>query len=240
MSISSTGLYGSATIVNSDLFTDVETLKETVTTLNTTYLQTTAEHRADISQNRFDISSNLTKINDLSNNRIVTIEQDINDISSNKIPDLILDISQNTSAINDISTNKIPDLILDVSKNTLDINDISLNKIPDLILDISENKADISLNKSRISLNRLDIDDISLNKHFIQQLQSVDYRILLANAPSQIPTPPIQEGYNAVIVNNDGINFITQNFGPSSKVDFSLLQINSDVVVWWCLWENYR
>ena len=90
MSISSTGLYGSATIVNSDLFTDVETLKETVTTLNTTYLQTTAEHRADISHNRFDISSNLTKINDLSNNRIVTIEQDINDISSNKIPDLIL------------------------------------------------------------------------------------------------------------------------------------------------------
>ena len=45
MSISSTGLYGSATIVNSDLFTDVETLKETVTTLNTTYLQTTQEHR---------------------------------------------------------------------------------------------------------------------------------------------------------------------------------------------------
>ena len=35
MSISSTGLYGSATIVNSDLFTDVETLKETVTNLNT-------------------------------------------------------------------------------------------------------------------------------------------------------------------------------------------------------------
>ena len=34
MSISSTGLYGSATNVNSDLFTDVETLKETVTTLN--------------------------------------------------------------------------------------------------------------------------------------------------------------------------------------------------------------
>ena len=58
MSISSTGLYGSATIVNSDLFTDVETLKETVTTLNTTYLQTTAEHRTDISQNRFDISQN--------------------------------------------------------------------------------------------------------------------------------------------------------------------------------------
>ena len=45
MSISSTGLYGSATIVNSDLFTDIETLKETVITLNTTYLQTTTEHR---------------------------------------------------------------------------------------------------------------------------------------------------------------------------------------------------
>ena len=70
MSISSTGLYGSATIVNSDLFTDVETLKETVTTLNTTYLQTTAEHRADISQNRTDISSNLSKINDISTNKI--------------------------------------------------------------------------------------------------------------------------------------------------------------------------
>jgi hypothetical protein len=48
MSISS-GLYGSATLVNSDLFNDVETLKETVTTLNTTYLQTTQEHREDIS-----------------------------------------------------------------------------------------------------------------------------------------------------------------------------------------------
>ncbi len=30
MSISSTGLYGSATIVNSDLFNDVETLKGTI------------------------------------------------------------------------------------------------------------------------------------------------------------------------------------------------------------------
>ena len=38
----------------------------------------------------------------------------------------------------------------------------------------------------------------------------------------------IQKGYNAVIVNNDGINFITQNFGPSSKVNSSLLQINSE------------
>ena len=77
MSISSTGLYGSATIVNSDLFNDVSDLKEQVTTLSTSYLQTTAEHRTDISQNKFDISSNLNKINDLSNNRIVSIEQDI-------------------------------------------------------------------------------------------------------------------------------------------------------------------
>ena len=56
MSISSTGLYGSATIVNSDLFNDVETLKEQVTTLSTSYLDTTREHREDISQNRQDCS----------------------------------------------------------------------------------------------------------------------------------------------------------------------------------------
>ena len=62
MSIISTCLYGSATIVNSDLFNDVETLKETVTTLNPTYLQTTQEHRIDISQNRQDISSKLKSI----------------------------------------------------------------------------------------------------------------------------------------------------------------------------------
>jgi hypothetical protein len=41
MSISSTGLCGSATIVNSDLFNDVESLKEQVTTLSTSYLNTT-------------------------------------------------------------------------------------------------------------------------------------------------------------------------------------------------------
>ena len=80
MSISSTGLYGSATIVNSDLFTDVETLKETVTTLNTTYLQTTVEHRADISLNRFDISQNKA---DISENRF-DISQNKADISLNR------------------------------------------------------------------------------------------------------------------------------------------------------------
>ena len=62
MSISSTGLYGSATIVNSDLFNDVETLREQVTTLSTSYLDTTREHREDISQNRQDISQNLRKL----------------------------------------------------------------------------------------------------------------------------------------------------------------------------------
>ena len=41
-------------------------------------------------------------------------------------------------------------------------------------------------------------------------------------------TPVIQEGYNAVIVNDDGINFITQNFGPLSKVNSSILQITSE------------
>jgi len=45
MSISSTGLYGSATIVNTDLFDDVEALKEQVTSLSTSYLTTTNEHR---------------------------------------------------------------------------------------------------------------------------------------------------------------------------------------------------
>jgi hypothetical protein len=37
MSVSSTGLYGSATIVNSDFFNDVEALKEQVTTLSDSY-----------------------------------------------------------------------------------------------------------------------------------------------------------------------------------------------------------
>ena len=80
MSISSTGLYGSATILNTDLFDDVEALKGQVTTLSTSYLTTTNEHRIDISQNRQDISSNLSKINYI--NRITDIEQDITDIGA--------------------------------------------------------------------------------------------------------------------------------------------------------------
>jgi hypothetical protein len=55
MSKSSTGLYGSSTIVDSDLFNDVETLQEQETTLSTSYLTTTQEYRDDISQNRQDI-----------------------------------------------------------------------------------------------------------------------------------------------------------------------------------------
>ena len=85
-------LYGSAAIINSDLFNYVETLNEQLTTLSTSYLTTTQEHRddisqnrLDISQNRLDISSNLSKINDISNNRITTIEQDITDLSDNII-----------------------------------------------------------------------------------------------------------------------------------------------------------
>ena len=72
------------------------------------------------------------------------------------------------------------------------------------------------------------ITDISKNKKIIQNLQSVDYSILLANAPAQWPTPVIQESYNAVVVNSDGVNIITQNFGPSSKINSLILQITSE------------
>jgi hypothetical protein len=50
MSISSTGLHGAATIVNSDLSNDVEALKEEMVTLSTSYLTTTQEHRDDITK----------------------------------------------------------------------------------------------------------------------------------------------------------------------------------------------
>ncbi len=48
MSISSTGLYGSATIEDSDLFNDVEALKEDMVTVSTSDLTTTQEHRDNI------------------------------------------------------------------------------------------------------------------------------------------------------------------------------------------------
>ena len=47
---------------------DVEALKEQVTTLSTSYLTTIQENRDDISQNRLDISCNLSKVNDTSDN----------------------------------------------------------------------------------------------------------------------------------------------------------------------------
>ena len=115
----------------------------------------------------------------------------------------------------------MPNLMLDISENSLAIYDISTNKIPTLKPDISKNTVDISQNTA-------DIEDISTNKNFIQQLQSVDYSITLANAPAQCPTPVIQSGYNAVVINSDGINIMTQNFGPSSQVNSSILQINSE------------
>ena len=96
MSISSTGIYGSAKVVNSDIFQDVEDLKEQATTLSTSYLTTTEEHR-----------------------------NSINDISGNKIPALESDISSNLSKINDISDNKIPALASEISSNLSKINDIS-------------------------------------------------------------------------------------------------------------------
>ena len=62
MSISSTGLYDSATIVNTDIFDDLLTLKEEVTALSTIYLTTTNEHRIDILQNKQDITDIKGKI----------------------------------------------------------------------------------------------------------------------------------------------------------------------------------
>ncbi len=67
-------------------------------TLSTSYLTTTQEHRNDISQNRQEISSNLSKINDLSNNRIKNIEDDITDISNNRITAIEQDITDTTVA----------------------------------------------------------------------------------------------------------------------------------------------
>ena len=88
----------------------------------------------------------------------------------------------------------------------------------------------MSINDDKWSIKDIEdnITDISKNKKNIQNLQSVDYSILLVNAPAQWPTPVIQESYNAVVVNSDGVNIITQNFGPSSKFNPSILQITSE------------
>ena len=67
-------------------------------TLSTSYLTTTQEHRNDISQNRQEISSNLSKINELSNNRIKNIEDDTTYISNNRITAIEQDITDTTVA----------------------------------------------------------------------------------------------------------------------------------------------
>jgi hypothetical protein len=104
MSISSTGIYGNTSILNSEIYTD---MINDIEDINTNKIPNLI----------LDISENTSNINDISNNRIVAIETDITDISTSKIPNLILDISSNLSKINDISTNKIPNLILDISSN---------------------------------------------------------------------------------------------------------------------------
>jgi hypothetical protein len=89
MSISSTGLYGSATIVNSELFNDVEDLKKQVTAVTTSYLTTTLEHRNEY----FTMSIN----------RIKKIEDDRTDLSNNRTKKIeVTDVTQNTQAINDV------------------------------------------------------------------------------------------------------------------------------------------
>ena len=81
--------------MNSDLFSDVEALKEQVTALSTSYLTTTNEHRIDINQNRLDISQNRF---DISQNTF-DISQNTFDISKNKF-----DTSQNTFDISIVWT----------------------------------------------------------------------------------------------------------------------------------------
>jgi hypothetical protein len=226
MSISSTGLYGSATIVNSDLFQDVTDQKEQVTTLSTSYLTTTKQHRDDISQNRLDISSNLSKITDINYNRITAIEDDITDISNNRITvieDDITDISnKRITAIEDDITDLSDNRITSIEQH---ITDISNNRITSIEQDITE----ISNNRMTSIELRMYVctTDISSNKDFIRHLQSVDYSILLANAPAQWPTPPIKSGYNGVFCADSGVDIVAQNFLPSNIGTPSVLSIRT-------------
>jgi hypothetical protein len=112
MSISSTGLFGSATIVNSDLINDVEDLKEQVTTLTTSHQLLLKTPRRYIT-NKLDVSSNLSKNDDSSNNRITNIEDDITYLSYNRITDIEDDI---TDLSNDRITH-IEDDITGLSNN---------------------------------------------------------------------------------------------------------------------------
>jgi hypothetical protein len=60
-----------------------------------------------------DLSSNLSKVNDLSNDRITNIEDDITDISNNRITNIEDDII-------DISNNRITNIEQDIGWNTVD------------------------------------------------------------------------------------------------------------------------
>jgi hypothetical protein len=122
------------------LFSDVEALKEQVTALSTSYLTTTNEHRIDISQN-------LSKINDISNHRIVAIEQDITNISNNRITFIEQDIT-------DISNNRITAI-------EQDITDISNNRITAIEQDITD------ISNNRITAIEQDITDLDGGKDFV-------------------------------------------------------------------------
>jgi hypothetical protein len=223
MSISSTGLYGSATIVNSDLFNDVEDLKEQVTTLSSSYLTTTNEHRIDISQNRLDISQNRL---DISQNK-TDISLNRQDISQNKA-DISLnrqDISQNKADISlnrqDISQNKA-----DISLNRQDISqnkaDISLNRV-----DISQNKADISLNRQDISQNKADISlnrvDISQNKADISK-----NRVDISQNKADISKNRVDISQNRFDISQNKFD-ISQNTFDISQNTFDISQNTLDI-----------
>ena len=67
MSISSTGLYGSATIVNTDLFDDVEVLKQDINDTSVNKIQAIKQDINDISVNKIpgiilDVSHNKATI----------------------------------------------------------------------------------------------------------------------------------------------------------------------------------
>ena len=138
--------------------------------------------------------------------KLIYREQLCNRSCSNKhthISTIETNISTIETDISTIETN-ISTIETNISTIETDITTIETD-ITTIESDASQNKADISQNLVYISLNRSDIDDISSNKNFIRNLQTVDYSELLANNdPSGWPVPPIQTGYNAVIVNNDG------------------------------------
>ena len=73
-----------------------------------------------------------------------------------------------------------------------------------------------------------DITDISSNKDFIRHLQSLDYSILYANAPSQWPTPPLKSGYNGVFCTDSSIDIVLQNFLTLDIGTPSVLSFQSD------------